>query len=140
MHTSRLGSDVFPSSREDRSPPKRPRRVLVWIRIEWAPPEIAGGYFDFGPVRVIMASPSRVAPTTMTVSAPRDWRVARVDEAEAARRWTVVRTQMVCVTAGRKTWSIGGEREVKELRRANEILRKASAYFAQAELDRRPRR
>jgi transposase-like protein len=31
------------------------------------------------------------------------------------------------------------EREVKELRRANEILRKASAYFAQAELDRRDR-
>lgn len=31
------------------------------------------------------------------------------------------------------------EREVHELRRANEILRKASAYFAQAELDRRPR-
>jgi transposase len=31
-------------------------------------------------------------------------------------------------------------REVKELRRANEILRKASAYFAQAELDRRPQR
>ena len=29
------------------------------------------------------------------------------------------------------------EREVSELRRANEILRKASAYFAQAELDRR---
>jgi transposase len=29
------------------------------------------------------------------------------------------------------------EREVFELRRANEILRKASAYFAQAELDRR---
>lgn len=29
------------------------------------------------------------------------------------------------------------EREVKELRRANEILRKASACFAQAELDRR---
>ena len=31
------------------------------------------------------------------------------------------------------------EREVRELRRANEILRKASAYFAQAALDRRPR-
>ena len=28
------------------------------------------------------------------------------------------------------------EREVQELRQANEILRKASAYFAQAELDR----
>lgn len=31
------------------------------------------------------------------------------------------------------------EREVRELRRANEILRKASAYFAAAELDRRPK-
>ena len=29
------------------------------------------------------------------------------------------------------------EKKVRELRRANEILRKASAYFAQAELDRR---
>ena len=28
------------------------------------------------------------------------------------------------------------EREVRELKRANQILRKASAYFAQAELDR----
>ena len=32
------------------------------------------------------------------------------------------------------------EREVRELRQANEILRKASAYFAQAELDRPPKR
>jgi len=32
------------------------------------------------------------------------------------------------------------EREVRELRQANEILRKASAFFAQAELDRRPKR
>ena len=32
------------------------------------------------------------------------------------------------------------ERENRELKRANEILRKAAAYFAQAELDRRPRR
>ena len=31
------------------------------------------------------------------------------------------------------------EREVRELRQATEILRKASAYFAQAELDRRPK-
>ena len=31
------------------------------------------------------------------------------------------------------------EREVRELRQANEILRKASAYFAQAELGRRPK-
>ena len=32
------------------------------------------------------------------------------------------------------------EREVRELRQANEILRKASAYFAMAELDRRSKR
>jgi transposase len=31
------------------------------------------------------------------------------------------------------------ERENFELRRANETLKKASAYFAQAELDRRPK-
>jgi len=32
------------------------------------------------------------------------------------------------------------ERENRDLRRANEILRKAAAFFAQAELDRRPKR
>jgi transposase-like protein len=32
------------------------------------------------------------------------------------------------------------ERENRELRQANEILRKASAFFAQAELDRRHKR
>ena len=31
------------------------------------------------------------------------------------------------------------ERENRELKRANEILRKASAFFAQAELERRPK-
>ncbi len=31
------------------------------------------------------------------------------------------------------------ERENRELKRANEILHKASAYFAQAELDRQPK-
>jgi transposase len=31
------------------------------------------------------------------------------------------------------------KRENRELRRTNEILRKASAYFAQAELDRQPK-
>jgi transposase-like protein len=32
------------------------------------------------------------------------------------------------------------EREIRQLRQANEILRKASAYFAQAELDRQFKR
>ena len=31
------------------------------------------------------------------------------------------------------------ERENRELKRANEVVRKASAFFAQAELDRRPK-
>jgi transposase-like protein len=31
------------------------------------------------------------------------------------------------------------EREIRELRQANEILRKASAYFAMAALNRRPK-
>ena len=43
------------------------------------------------------------------------------------------------VTTSDREWMKAMERELKELRRANEILRKASAYFAQAELDRRPK-
>ena len=34
-------------------------------------------------------------------------------------------------------WIVELERENRELRRANEILKTASAFFAQAELDRR---
>jgi transposase-like protein len=63
--------------------------------------------------------------------------------AETLRKW-VRRAQ---VDAGRRPGLTSSEqtrvkeleREVRELRRANEILRKASAYFAQAELDRRPK-
>jgi transposase len=43
------------------------------------------------------------------------------------------------VTTGERERLKELERENRELKRANEILRKASAYFAQAELDRRPR-
>jgi transposase len=63
--------------------------------------------------------------------------------AETLRNW-VRRTQVDAgsregVTSEERARVKDLEREVRELRRANEILRKASAYFAQAELDRRPR-
>ena len=43
--------------------------------------------------------------------------------------------QGVCTSEAQRVKEL--EREVKELRRANEILKLASAFFAQAELDRR---
>jgi len=63
--------------------------------------------------------------------------------AEALRKWV----QWAEIDSGRKDGVTSEERarvkelerENFELRRANEILRKASAYFAQAELDRRPK-
>lgn len=63
--------------------------------------------------------------------------------AETLRNW-VRRTQIDAgsregVTSEERARVKDLEREVRELRRANEILRKASAYFAQAELDRRPK-
>lgn len=61
--------------------------------------------------------------------------------AETLRRW-LRQTQPTPSTAKEMPGSEAGrikalERENRELRQANEILRKASAYFAQAELDRR---
>ncbi len=43
------------------------------------------------------------------------------------------------MTTSEREWLKQLERENRELKRANEILRKASAYFAQAELDRQPK-
>ena len=62
---------------------------------------------------------------------------------EALRTW-VRRTQIdsgsgAGVTSDERARMKDLEKENRELRRVNEILRKASAYFAQAELDRRPR-
>jgi transposase len=60
--------------------------------------------------------------------------------AETLRRWcreeASRRSGPVAQSLGERDRVKALEREVKELRRANEILRKASAYFAQAELDR----
>lgn len=57
--------------------------------------------------------------------------------AETLRRWcreeASRRTAPAALAGDEKTRIKLLEREVKELRRANEILRKASAYFAMAE-------
>ena len=60
--------------------------------------------------------------------------------AETLRRWVRQVERDTGVKPGPTTAEIERiktlERENRELRQANEILRKASAYFAQAELDR----
>ena len=60
--------------------------------------------------------------------------------AETLRKWTLQAERDQGKRPGLTTEERGRlkelEREVRELRRANEILRKASAYFAKAELDR----
>ena len=43
--------------------------------------------------------------------------------------------EQIVPTSEDRDWIKALERENRELRQANEILRKASAYFAQAELD-----
>ena len=61
--------------------------------------------------------------------------------AETLRKWVRQAERDRGLRAGSTTVEQGRikalERENRELRQANEILRKASAYFAQAELDRR---
>jgi transposase len=88
-------------------------------------------------------------------------RLVREHEAEHASEWAAIRSiaeKVGCNAETLRLWvrqaepdrgARGGlttderarlkalEREVRELRQANEILRKASAYFAAAELDRR---
>lgn len=63
--------------------------------------------------------------------------------AESLRRWvrqTEVDTgKRAGVTSDERDRVKDLERENFELRRANEILRKAAAFFAQAELDRQPK-
>ncbi len=74
----------------------------------------------------------------------RDWKAALIGcTAETLRKW-VRRSE---TDQGKRSGMTTSdrerlkelERENRELKRANEILRKASAFFAQAELDRRPK-
>ena len=88
-------------------------------------------------------------------------RMVREHAAEYPSHWAAVKSiaeKVGCSSEALRSWILQGERdrgeragattsdlqrmkelerENRELRQANEILRKASAYFAQAELDRR---
>jgi transposase-like protein len=78
---------------------------------------------------------------------PTDWAAIRsIAEkigcsAETLRSWTRQRVrdsgQKAGITSDERQRLKELEKEVRELKRANEILRLASAYFAKAELDRR---
>ena len=61
--------------------------------------------------------------------------------AETLRKWVrrseIDQGKRAGVTSSERERMLELERENRELKRANEILRKASAFFAQAELDRR---
>ena len=56
------------------------------------------------------------------------------------RRWEVDHGVREGITSAESERIKALEREVKELRRANDILKTASAFFAQAELDRQLKR
>jgi transposase-like protein len=76
------------------------------------------------------AAISSIAPKMgCTPETPREWvRQAERDQGTRAGQTTAERDRIKAL-----------EREVRELRQANEIPREASACFAQAELDRRHR-
>lgn len=104
-----------------------------------------------------MARPSKYSPEVRE----RAVRMVREQQAEHESQWAAIRSmaeKLGCTSETLRRWVRQAERdagvrpglttderqrlkelerEVHELKRANEILRKASAYFAQAELDRR---
>ncbi len=106
-----------------------------------------------------MGRPSRYAPEVRE----RAVRMVFEPEGEYESQWAVIRsiaTKIGCTSETLRHWVRQAERDAgrrpglttderqrlkdlerenRELKRANEILRKASAYFAQAELDRRPK-
>src|SRR5262249_9206483 len=106
-----------------------------------------------------MGRPSKFAPEVRE----RAVRLVQEDEKEHGSQWAAIRSiaeKLGCTSETLRRWVRDAERDAgkrpglstterermkelerenRELKRANEILRKASAYFAQAELDRRPK-
>jgi transposase len=104
-----------------------------------------------------MARPSRYSPEVRE----RAVRMVREHQAEHESQWAAIRSmaeKLGCTSETLRRWVRQAERDAgvrpglttderlrlkelerenRDLKRANEILRKASAYFAQAELDRR---
>ena len=103
-----------------------------------------------------MARPSKYSPKS--ASGPCGWSASRPEHPSQWAAIASMASKLGCTAETLRQWvrqaerdsgQRGGlttderqrlkelERENRELKRANEILRKASAYFAQAELDRR---
>ena len=86
--------------------------------------------------QAVMSIAAKIGCTPQTLN---DWvKKAEVDSGKRAGVPTEVAEKSEPLSAiGPRTMASALERENRELRQANEILRKASAYFAMAELDRR---